>query len=60
MLTIEWQRHTARSWLPQTPIAERLTSRNQEDTVWRSSEPLHRIADAFREHVAAEARLPKQ
>jgi hypothetical protein len=35
-------------------IAERLANRNQDETVWRSSEPLQRIADAFRAQVAAE------
>src|SRR5690606_18397023 len=38
-------------------IAERLASRDQDETVWRSSEPLRRIADAFREQVAAEAKV---
>jgi hypothetical protein len=35
-------------------IAERLANRNQEETVWRSSEPLRRIAEAFRAQVTAE------
>ena len=34
-------------------IAERLANRDQEETVWQSSEPLRRIADAFREQVAS-------
>lgn len=38
-------------------IAERLANRNQEETVWRSSEPLRKVADAFREQVATEARV---
>jgi hypothetical protein len=38
-------------------IAERLANRNQEETVWRSSEPLRRIADAFRAQVAAEVKV---
>ena len=38
-------------------IAERLANRNQDETVWRSSDPLRRIADAFREQVVAEARV---
>lgn len=38
-------------------IAERLASRDQDEMVWRSSEPLRRIADAFREQVAAEAKV---
>jgi hypothetical protein len=38
-------------------IAERLANRNQEETVWRSSEPLRRIAEAFRAQVASEAKV---
>jgi hypothetical protein len=38
-------------------IAKRLANRNQEETVWRSSEPLRRIADAFRAQVAAEVKV---
>jgi hypothetical protein len=38
-------------------IAERLANRNQEETVWRDSEPLRRIADAFREQVTAEGKV---
>jgi hypothetical protein len=38
-------------------IAERLANRNQEETLWRSSEPLRRIADAFRAQVSAEGKV---
>ena len=38
-------------------IAERLANRNQEETLWQSSEPLRRIADAFRTQVAAELKV---
>ena len=38
-------------------ITERLANRNQEETLWRSSEPLRRIADAFRAQVSAEVEV---
>jgi hypothetical protein len=38
-------------------IAERLANRDRTKDQWRSSEPLHRIADAFREQVAAERQV---
>lgn len=38
-------------------IAERLATRNLEETAWRDARPLRRIAKAFREQVAAEAKL---
>ena len=38
-------------------IAERLATRTQEETVWRSSDSLRRIADAFRAQVAAELKV---
>jgi len=36
-------------------IAERLA--NQEQPSWRDAEPLHRVAEAFRRSVAADAEL---
>jgi hypothetical protein len=38
-------------------IAERLANRDRDATVWRDSAPLRRVAEAFREQVAAEARV---
>jgi hypothetical protein len=38
-------------------IAERLANRNQEETQWQSSEPLRRIAEAFRAQVEAERKV---
>ena len=38
-------------------IAERLANRNQDETIWHDAAPLHRIADAFREQVAAEKKV---
>ena len=38
-------------------IAERLANRDQDQTVWQSSEPLRRVAGAFCEQVEAEAKV---
>ena len=38
-------------------IAERLANRDQDATLWQSAEPLRRVAEAFREQVAAEAKV---
>jgi hypothetical protein len=38
-------------------IAERLANRDQDETIWHDAAPLHRVADAFREQVAAEKRV---
>src|SRR5215211_6793046 len=38
-------------------IADRLANRNQDETIWRDAAPLHRIAGAFREQVAAEKKV---
>jgi hypothetical protein len=38
-------------------IAERLANRDRTQDQWRSSEPLHRIAEAFRDQVAAERQV---
>jgi len=38
-------------------IAERLANRDQDETFWLDAEPLRQVAEAFREQVAAEARV---
>ena len=38
-------------------IAERLANRDLDKTEWHDAEPLHRVAEAFREQVAAEAKV---
>jgi hypothetical protein len=38
-------------------IAERLANRDRDATVWHDAAPLRRVAEAFREQVAAEARV---
>ena len=38
-------------------IAERLAKRNLDETHWRDARPLRKVAEAFREQVAAEEKL---
>jgi hypothetical protein len=38
-------------------IAERLSRRDLNKTAWQEAEPLRRIADAFRDQVAAEEKV---